>query len=130
MDTSLFLAKVFGIMYLASGVAILVRAKEFRKVMRDFMEHAYLTYFTGFMLTILGLLAVLSHNVWEGAGYVVVVTVISWAVLLKGPAYLVLPGKTMTSLTAWFDGKGWYMFAGIVSLVIGVYLASNGFGWM
>jgi len=64
------------------------------------------------------------------ADYVVATTVVAWLILLKGLAYLVLPAKTMAPLVEWFDGKNWYVVAGIGSLAIGAYLASNGFGWM
>jgi hypothetical protein len=128
MDTTVFLGKLFGLFYLITGVAMLVRTKEFGKVMDDFLKNAYHTYFTGFLLVVMGLTAVLVHNVWEGSTYVVVITVLAWLVLLKGVSYMILPSSALTSWVRWFEAKNWYTVGGVVALLIGLYLSSQAFG--
>ena len=128
MDTTIFLGKIFGLMYLIMGAAILVRTKEFGKVMDGFLKNAYHTYFTGFMLMVMGLVAILAHNIWEGSTYTVVITVLAWLVFLKGAFYMILPSKALTSWISWWDAKNWYAGAGVVTILIGLYLSSQAFG--
>ena len=127
MGESIFLAKAFGLYYLISGVAILLRSKEFKNMLDDFIKNTYHIYFVGLFLTIIGILLVLTHNVWEG-GWVVIITVMSWLILFKGVVYLLLPRDMLKSQIKWLGEKNWYTIGGVISILIGLYLGSKGFG--
>lgn len=122
MELTLYLAKVLGFLYLIAGLAIFTRNKQCKDVAHDFLGHPYLAYFVGMFLTLIGLAVVSAHNVWEGGALPVTVTVLGWAILIKGAIYLLLPAGMLRSWIKWFADKNWYIFGGAVSVLLGLYL--------
>ncbi|OHB25466.1 MAG: hypothetical protein A2542_00560 [Parcubacteria group bacterium RIFOXYD2_FULL_52_8] len=125
----LFLAQLFGVYLVIEGLVLLFRQAFVRREISALMHNEGLRLFAGFLILIMGLVLVLTHNVWEWS-YEGVITLVSWIVVLKSCMYLFFDQKTLNRVTRWFDTKGWYRFAGIVALLLGLYLSSVGFGWM
>lgn len=128
MDVSIFLAQLFGMYFLAMGVASLLKGKELGESVDAFRKSPLLTY-VGALLTLLGLAFVIIHNVWNGT-WQVVITVLAWLTLIEGLAYLWLPQKAVGKCINWFNTRWWYIIGTIIAFVLGVFLLSIGFGNM
>jgi len=126
MDLSLLLAQVIGLYLLLEGVVILTQKKFIVNVVSDMSNHKALLYVFGAMLTILGLLIVLNHNVWE-ATWKVIPTIIGWVLLIKGVLIFFVPKVVMRHARKIARNRNLAVLGGVVALVIGAYLTYIGF---
>lgn len=70
----------------------------------------------------LGLLIVAFHPVWSGPG--LLVTLIGWALTLKGALYFCAPQLFRQTLACIREDRAWqFQVAGVVSLILGVAIA-------
>lgn len=127
METSLFLAQVIGLYLVIQSIVLMVRLKEMQEIVRELIHNRPVLLIISLIATMVGLLLVVSHNVWE-ANWRVIVTIFGWGILVKGILYMALPIENMDRLTKKFNTRGWYIGGGIGSLIIGLYLVFKGFG--
>ena len=127
METTLFLAKVFGLYLLAMGLLMALRRKELSATVEALADNRPLVFLVGVLVLILGLALVVSHNVWI-AGWPLVVTVLSWLVLTKALAYLLLPFEVTARLVRWLNRPAWFVMGGALWAALGLFLAGKGFG--
>jgi predicted tellurium resistance membrane protein TerC len=120
METTLLLAQVFGVMYTAVGLGVLLNEKYYKKILSNYAKSPALNYFAAVMVTIIGVLIVNAHNVWEG-GLSVFITVIGWLALAKGISLLLFP-EQMLAMTKRIAKKGYYKVGGMIAVVVGVTL--------
>ncbi len=124
MEVSIFLAKVIGLYYVIVFVAVMVNRKNLPRLAEGFSENLALGYLAGFLAVVVGLLIVVSHNVWV-ADWRAIITVVGWLALLKGIVLMISPGsagrheKLLRSPVI-------FVLYGVV-LVLGVYLTYVGF---
>lgn len=127
MDITLFLAQAIGIYFLVMGVALVVRNKELPRLINSFFDNEAMSFLVGFFALVVGLLIVLSHNIWE-SGVAWLVTLVGWVALVKGVMYLIVP-KTVEKIAKKMMVKSsaliWY---GIALILVGAWLAGRGFG--
>ena len=64
METSIFIARIFGICYLVLGTGLLFNRKAFRRIMEDFCKNAALVFYGGLTSLVIGVVIILTHNVW------------------------------------------------------------------
>ncbi len=126
MEMSIFLAKVFGIYLIAMGVVAPLRHKDLIPAIEQLAGDRALVYIMSIFVFILGVVLVLSHNVWV-ADWPVIITSLAWLVFLEALVYLLLPFDVVARLFRWFNRPGWYMGGGAASLLLGIYLAGKGF---
>jgi len=126
MATTLFLARVFGLYLLIIGLLAPLRRKELSRTIEAFAENRPLIFLVGVLVLILGLVLVISHNVWV-AGWPVIVTVLSWLVLVKALAYLFLPFEVTSRLVRRFNRPAWFTLGGALWAALGLFLAGKGF---
>ncbi len=126
METSLFLAKVFGLYFVGTGLVAWVRRKDLMAMVEQLIENRPLIFSLSFVGFVIGLLLVVSHNVWI-AGWPVVVTILAWLVLIESLVYLLLPFETLGRLMRWFNREAWFTIGGVTAVLLGVFLAGKGF---
>jgi hypothetical protein len=126
METTLFLAKVFGLYLVAMGIVAALRPKALSRMIEGFADNPPFVYLACIMALILGLVLVVSHNVWL-AGWPLIITLLSWLVLLKALFYLLLPFEAAARLIRWFDRPAWFTAGGAVFAGLGLFLAGKGF---
>ncbi len=126
MDISLFLAKVFGVYFIVTGVAVPLRRKELIPAIEQLFDDRPLVYIMSVFAFVVGLLAVVSHNVWV-AGWPVVLTILAWLIFLEAIAYLLLPFEVLARWARWFNTPAWYVGGSAGSFALGVFLAGKGF---
>ncbi len=127
MEISLLLAQTIGLYLVLEGLVILTQKKFVLNVVTDMSNHKALMYVTAVMLTVLGLLVVLNHNVWEST-WRVVPTIVGWAMLVKGVMLFFVPNMVMAKARRFAKNRNMTVLAGIVALAVGAYLVYVGFG--
>lgn len=124
MYISFFLAKVIGLYLIITCGAMLVRRKRLMVIVEQFIENSAMTLLSGIMSLILGLLMVVSHNVWV-FNWRILITLIGWLTLIKGIAWLYFPSAMRQYAERMVENKT-YMATLVVSLVIGFFLFTMG----
>lgn len=125
MCISIFYAQVIGLWLALIGLATVVHHVRFKKAMSDSLSHAGLMTLTGLVALAIGLLIVVSHNIWVPA-WPVVVTIVGWIFIIQGVMRIFWPeafSKMMKDMTA---GSGFTVMSW-VWLIVGLYLIWAGF---
>ena len=126
MDTSIFVAKIFGLCYLIIGIGFLFNRQVFRQIMEDYCKNAALVFYGGLISLAVGLAIVLNHNVWT-MHWPVIITILGWLAILKGIWIIVFPGSLQQFMGAYLENKKLQMFQMIFALLFGAALTFFGF---
>src|SRR3972149_2382108 len=94
MQTSIFLAKLLGPVFLLIGLGMLANRQAYRAMAEELLRSPPLVYISGVMAFLGGLAIVLTHNVWAPRWYVII-TLIGWLGLLRGAMRILLPQQSM-----------------------------------
>ena len=126
--STVVLAQIMGPVIMAAGIGFLLHPKFYVKIMKDFEEHEGLTYFTGIIVMILGLIVIVNHNIWESfaAG---LVTFFGWSSFLKGAIFLIAPNLLFSISHRFYKNKAMMRVAMVFCLVIGAFLCKSYFGY-
>lgn len=101
MELSIFVAKILTLYMLAVGVGVLSGKLNMSKMIGDLEKSSALSLMTGFTLLVMGALLAQYHNIWSGPWWVVLITILGWATLIKGFLLIAYP-------QAIFSFKGLY----------------------
>lgn len=119
MEISLVAAKVLGIYLIISGVFLMFRGQTLPNMLKDFFGHPAIVYLTGVILIFLSSVFLVQNNVWDGT-WRTIITLLAWATLIKGVAYIFAPEALHRMVTKkMMDSVNLY---GLIALVAGVYL--------
>lgn len=125
IETSIFLARVIGLVSVISTIAVMVRYKESLAFDEEAVKSPLFIYMSGFLILILGIVLVVSHPVWA-FDWRIVITILSWLVFLKGIGRIFFPGA-VRSLVEKKKTNPKFILGEIVVLLIGLYLLYYGF---
>lgn len=120
MCLSTFLAQVIGWYLFLTSLAMLFNQAHFKKVMTDFFGNQPLMTLAGAIGTILGLLIVITHNVWV-SDWPILVTIIGWLTLLQGAFRLFFPAAAVQYAKN-LQAKLGFVLISWIWLLVGVYL--------
>lgn len=125
MELSIFLAKIIGLYLILKALIVLANYRRLPNLVAEFLKSEGLRLTAGLIVIILGLLIVVSHNIWT-ANWRIIITLYGWTLLLKGLAVLLLrfPVEKFLALST---NKICVMIISLVVLLLGVYLAYLGF---
>ena len=123
MELSILVAKIAAIIYLSVGLGVLFGQVNLKKLMKSFLDGAGLTFISGFFMIVLGSLLIQNHNFWV-MNWTVLITIIGWAILIKGILFLLLPKLFLSFGEKFTTSKIWL---GILTIVIGLILGYFGF---
>lgn len=118
-----FLATVIGWYLVVFGLLILLRYEHVRSCMAEVMAQRGLFFLLGVITLTLGLLMVVSHNVWV-MGWPVIVTILSWLVLISGVLRLFWPDAQKMGKSFLVEPMRMKIVA-VVFLILGGYLLFN-----
>lgn len=126
MDRSKFLAKVIGFYLLIVGSAMLSNAHDFTNHVVKLLHDTQLMFVSGFFVLIIGLLLVVSHNIWQWS-WRLIITIIAWLILCKGASIVCFP-QYLDVITMHFvhNIQIAYLAAGI-DVILGLVLIYKGF---
>lgn len=126
MDTSKFLAKVLGGYLIIVSTAMIVNMPQFITNVNNLINNAGLMLVSGFFTLIIGLLMVMSHNVWQW-NWRVIITIFGWLALLKGASLVIYP-QFLDQLSLLFISNTNAAFIGAgIDLILGLVLSYFGF---
>lgn len=126
MNVSKFLGKVLGIYFIIVSIAMFLNMQQFIIYVNSLINNASLMFVTGFFTLILGLLMVVSHNIWRW-DWRVLITLIAWIALLKGISIIFYP-YFIDHATILFIHNLHIAYASAgVDLVLGLLLSYFGF---
>ena len=125
METSIFLARVIGLVSVISTAAVLIRYKATRALEEEAAESPMIAYLAGFAILILGVLLVVSHSVWT-LDWRLVITIMGWLVLLKGAGRIFFPNAVKRLIEKKRDNR-WFLLGEVVVFLVGLYLLYHGF---
>lgn len=124
MNHSVFLAQLMGLYLTITGIALFVNRDYYRKVIKHYLKEESLAVFGAAFVLGVGLLLVLSHNIWSG--WETIITLLAWLILLKGVIALLFPKQ----LARWAKGmlsNSIWTFAISINTILGLYLLYQGF---
>ena len=123
MELSILIAKIASVVYLSAVLGAVFNRDHYQRVLDDLFKNAALTYFMGFTTVVLGLLMVNYHNIWV-KDWIVLITIIGWAALIKGILLIVAPRFVQSYSRPMFEGKGQQFFpylAAFLGLLFGYF---------
>ena len=124
MELSIFLAKVLGLYLVIVPLAVLVNRKHLSRLVEEFSTNLGLNILASIFALVLGLLLVVSHNVWT-ADWRVIITILGWLTLAKGVVRLFFL-KQVQKLSR-ISLKPWWAVVLVLFLLVGLYLSYVGF---
>lgn len=126
MDVSKFLGKVVGLYLILVSLALFINMHQFSVYVNELIHNAPLMFVTGFFTLILGLLMVVSHNIWQW-NWRVIITIIAWITLLKAVSIIFYPQFIDSATTLFLQNmKFAYGTAGL-DFILGIVLCYFGF---
>jgi hypothetical protein len=127
METSIYLARLMGPIYLVIAIGMLLNRDFFRAVAKEIAASPALFYLTGALALVIGGLIVLLHNVWSG--WPIVITLVGWAAIAKGVVRTVLPTQASSRVAKITDNPNAMTGAGLATLALGAFLTAMGY-WL
>ena len=125
METSIFLAKVIGLISVISATAVMVRYKESLVFDEEAVKSPLFMYISGFVILILGVLIVVSHPVWV-LDWRIIITIFGWLVLLKGIGRIFFP-DAVKHLIEKKKANRKFILGEVAVFLAGLYLLYYGF---
>lgn len=121
METTIFLAKLWGPVIIAFGLGVFISRAYYIKVYRDLEKSPLALLVFGMVAMTAGLAHIITHNVWgslpEG-----LISFFGWALMIKGLLFIVYPNFVDKTGDWWAKNK-LIPLAGTFCLIIGFYLS-------
>lgn len=125
MEISIFLAKVIGLFGAISTLAIIANYKKYVEIENDAIKSPLIAYLSGFVILGIGVLLVVSHQVWS-LDWRVIITLTGWLILMKGILRIFFP-ETVKKLIEKKRKDSRFLFAEVAVLLVSLYLLYQGF---
>lgn len=127
MSLTHFLARAIGLFCLVFAASMIFRKKVVVEVIKELRKDRALLYIIGNISLILGLLIVLVHNIWNDGLLALVVTVIGWALVLRGVVAMFVQDKTVKKAVRLARIEEYPEMYALIFVFIGAYLTAAGF---
>lgn len=125
MNTTLFLAQIWGPVLVAVGLGLLSSRSQYEKVYRDIANEPLAGLTFGILAMTVGLVQIRFQNSWENLA-ATLVTLLGWGTLLKGALFVIAPHSASYAARKWGHLKVVPISATLV-LLIGAYLIWFGY---
>jgi uncharacterized protein YjeT (DUF2065 family) len=125
METTMFLASLWGPVMIAAGIGFFSSPKYYEKIYRDLEKSPFAILIFGMAAMAAGLAQIHAHNLWgtlsEG-----LVSLLGWGLFLKGVAATAFP-NTVDEMGNWWAKKKMTAFVGYARFLLGFYLSFIGY---
>jgi hypothetical protein len=118
MELSLLVARILALTYISAGIAALSGKITFGKIVEDFERSQGLTFVTGFITLIFGMVLVTYHNLWV-KDWTVLITLIGWISVLKGVMLTAFPQVILYFKGLYKNTRAWGIFMIVFGLLFG-----------
>ena len=126
MDTSLFLAKLIGPIFLIVGIGLLLNGDRYRAVVDEVMSSHTLLYIFGAIALTGGLAIVLTHNIWVW-DWPVIITIVGWLMIVRGTLRIIIPQQiedlARKMVARW---SNILLISGLLVIMLGAFLCWKG----
>jgi hypothetical protein len=96
MEMSILLAKFWGWYLIIFFVILSFNPSRIKQIL-EYLKDQKFAVMASFLAIIIGLINILLHNVWE-AGWILIITLLGWAALLKGIVMFIFPQQAVKSI--------------------------------
>lgn len=127
MPLTYFYAELLGIIILILALAMVMNKRGMLTMMYEVADSRPVIFIAGFMSMFVGLIVVLTHNVWSGGALAFFVTLIGWGFLLKGASCFFFPHGSYKKLMHTIKFEQIYYPYAFLALLIGIFLTYYGF---
>lgn len=121
---SIFLAKFWGWYLIIFFLILSLNPKRILQIIKN-LEDQKFVILAAFLAIIIGLLNILSHNIWEG-DWRLIITIIGWIALFKGLALFIFPER----IVSWYDfiNIKFVQVLYMLLFLVGIFLLNKGYG--
>jgi hypothetical protein len=124
---TVFMARLIGLFLVAMAAAMVVNKPFVLQTITAIVHEPQLLLTFGMIVLPVGLAMVIGHNVWSGGPAPVVVTLVGWAILIKGMVLLFLSPAALLNLYEMVRFGDFYYGYAVAIVLIGLYLVYAGF---
>lgn len=129
MNTSRFIARLVGPLFLVMGLGMVIEGDLVRALSQEFLSNISLIYLAGMLTLVAGLAIINTHNVWE-ANWRVIVTILGWLAVIGGVIRLLFPEKVQALGVGMLSHPHAMIISGAIILVVGAILCWTGYELM
>ena len=124
---TIIFSQLFGLFLVIMAVIMLSRVTYYRAMITRLTPPSGTVVFSAIYGLMLGLFLVIVHNLWPWQHPdVILVTVLSWLILIKSILWLALPEYMIRTTQKIYSGAGYYVMVAIAA-VLGIFLMIQGF---
>ena len=122
MELSILIAKIIAVIYTATGVAVIIGTINLKTITENYQNSPALTFMSGAIATIAGIVLLHYHNVWV-SNWRVIITLFIWMFFIGGILAILFPKAMFYSKKMILHSRYW----GICMLLFGLLLGYFGF---
>lgn len=126
MELSYFLAKVMGLYFIIISIAFLLNRDALIAAASELMNSYALRLVLYIFTLILGILLIVSHNVWT-TNFAVLVTIVGWLIFIKGAINLMFPAIAKDMGKPFLKSKPLITGSILINLLLGLIFIYYGF---
>lgn len=126
MDVSKFLSKVIGLYLIMISLAMLCNMQQFINNVNGLINNVPLMFVIGFFTLILGILTVVSHNIWVW-NWRVLITILAWLTLIKGASIIFYPQVIDNATSLFIQHHAISYLSAIFDFLLGILLCYFGY---
>ena|ERR1700722_2999518 len=122
---SFILAKIFGLYFLAIGIAFIVNPDRLKRLYRDIAGNDSFNLLGGILALLIGAFVVSVHNTWI-MGWPLIITLWGWWSLIKGFGLIVY--SNFLKYFSWLMNRSQLFFriTGAIMALLGIFLMYHG----
>ena len=122
MDLSILVARIIAVVYISSGIAVLMGQVSFKEISEDLDKSPALTFIAGSLGAVVGMILIEYHNNWV-KNWTVLITIFSWTLLLGGISVVIFPKSLSYFSRSYKSSPVW----GILMIFFGMLFGYFGF---
>jgi len=123
-NISIFLARFWGWYLIIFFFILSLNPKRIQQIFEDLKDQKFVII-TSFIAIIIGLLNILSHNIWED-DWSIIITLIGWISLLIGLALFIFPARTINWIN--YINVKFFQILYMILFLLGIFLLNMAYG--
>jgi hypothetical protein len=125
METSLFIARIIGVLYFSLGIGLLLYSGYYREFFQKVLEKKGFMFLGGMLAIIVGFLIIENHSVYTDV-WTSIISIIGWLALIKGIIIFAFP-KSFGFFTSLMQKKTFTYVLTPFVLIFGLFFLYYGF---
>jgi hypothetical protein len=122
MESSIFIGRLFAIIYLTVGIAALAHRSYYRSIAQSIVTNSVVLLVLSLIALTVGASIVILHNVWV-PDWPVVITILGWFAMVKGMTFIFLPERTTLWISTYMAREDVPKLSACTAIGLGVMFA-------